>query len=124
MYDQIERMQGKKLKKVELNPDKTKITFEFLDGYTTNFGVEGDCCSHSWIEHIETFVNQEGATFLSIEEDVMDKTEDDEYNPKVNNSKHESLQVYSTRFKFDRGEIVLEYRNSSNGYYGGYLVTL
>jgi hypothetical protein len=34
----------------------------------------------------------------------------------------EDNKVYNTRFRTDRGDIVLEYRNSSNGDFGGELV--
>jgi hypothetical protein len=31
------------------------------------------------------------------------------------------IRVYQTSFATPKGEIVVEYRNSSNGYYGGWL---
>lgn len=124
----IEKMIGKKLKSVELSKNKEKVVFKFQDGHKQVFGVEGDCCSHSWIEHLETLSDLCGATLLSVNEASIDRTDDDDYNPIEYKSEeyvareHECLNVYSTHFVTDRGEIVLEYRNSSNGYYGGYLV--
>lgn len=47
--------------------------------------------------------------------------EDDAANPMHGSDdyryrEHECLQVYQTHFKTAKGDIVLEYRNSSNGY--------
>jgi hypothetical protein len=121
--EEIDAMVGKVLRSVSLENDKGKIVFAFADGSSQSFGVEGDCCSHSWIEHLELPGSIEGATVTGFEEDQMDDTDDPVKNPATEYGReHESLQVYSSRFKTDRGEIVLEYRNSSNGYYGGYLV--
>lgn len=121
------KYEGRKIEKVELSADKEFFSIEFEGGETVRFGVEGDCCSHSWIEHLETPNDLKGATLLDVAEDSMDATDDDAYNPPraaastYHPREHECLQVYSTRFITDRGEVVLEYRNSSNGYYGGSL---
>jgi hypothetical protein len=108
-------MIGKKLAGVRLNQSRTRVTFEFKDGHARTFGVEGDCCSSSWIEHLELPNRIDGATLLSVEDSApitQDHAEHDDDG---------EISVYNTAFKTDCGEIVLEYRNSSNGYYGGYL---
>lgn len=125
----IKAMIGKTLTSVCLENNKERIVFTFADGSSQAFGVEGDCCSQSWIEHLEAPNDVNGAIVLGFSEDSADATEDDTKNPVVSKDsyqprEHESLQVYQSRFKTDRGEIVLEYRNSSNGYYGGTLVCL
>lgn len=112
-------MLNRKIASVALSADRTHVTFGFLDGGERVFSVEGDCCSHSWIEHLEMPPNVEGATLLSVEDSApisQDHAEHDEENG------GDSISVYNTAFRTDRGEIVLEYRNSSNGYYGGFLV--
>ncbi len=38
-----------------------------------------------------------------------------------NNPEFECLQIYKTTLKTDKGDCDVEYRNSSNGYYGGSL---
>jgi hypothetical protein len=40
----------------------------------------------------------------------------------VPDADHECLTVYQTHFRTERGDVTLEFRNSSNGYYGGYLI--
>lgn len=128
----FERMIGKRLSGVSLSPDREKVTFMFADNTSHSFRVDGDCCSRSWIEHLEVTCDVPGAILLGVEELCEDRTDDETLNPRNSDdakdewergrSKHECLQVYQTRFNTDRGVIVLEYRNSSNGYYGGYLV--
>jgi hypothetical protein len=109
---------GKRIASVALTSNKEKIVFAFQDGTTQAFVTEGDCCSRSWIEHLEMPNDLAGATLLAVDDSAgVDVTEDKEKNA----DGHECLQVYGTTFRTDRGDIVLEYRNSSNGYYGGWL---
>jgi hypothetical protein len=109
----FKNMLNRKISRVMLDTARDRITFKFQDGFERSFGVEGDCCSSSWIEHLEMPNDIAGATLLEVEDVGAGE---------IDSPDHECLQVYNTRFKTDRGEIVLEYRNSSNGYYGGYLV--
>lgn len=124
-------MLGKPLRLIHLSVDKQTITFEFQDGSMQAFQAEGDCCSQSWIEHLTMPDDYIGAKITNVTQaDYVDATDDDQLNPKRaepyyegdESREHECLKVYETRFHTNRGEIVLEYRNSSNGYYGGYLV--
>lgn len=107
----FKNMLNRKLAGVDLDQSRDRVVFKFQDGFERAFTVDGDCCSQSWIEHLEMPNDVVGATLLDVEDVGMGEIDDPEY----------CLQVYNTRFKTDRGEIVLEYRNSSNGYYGGYL---
>lgn len=119
MHAETKDMIGKKLASVSLNETKDRITFRFDDGSERAFGVEGDCCSSSWIEHLEMPGDVAGATLTAVTDSApitQDHAEHDDENG------GDSIEVYNTVFRTDRGDIVLEYRNSSNGYYGGYLV--
>lgn len=110
--DLYEGLGQRPLKAIALSADKETLTFTFQDGGgAVEFGVEGDCCSHSWIEHVTAPDNIEGAVLVSATDERISSEDDNE------------LRVYNTKFQTDRGDtIVLEYRNESNGYYGGYLV--
>lgn len=112
MFD-LKELIGKKVLTVFMNNNKDKFSIFFDDNTTARFHVEGDCCSSSWIEHLTYPDDLKEAEILDITEQTMEAREDPEY---------EYLQVYETRFRTTKGDIVLEYRNSSNGYYGGYLV--
>lgn len=112
----FKNMLNRKLASVSLTRGGEEITFTFQDGFERVFGVEGDCCSSSWIEHLELPGDIVGATLLSVD-DSAPITQDHDTHDECG----DCISVYNTSFKTDRGEIILEYRNSSNGYYGGYL---
>jgi hypothetical protein len=104
---------GRKLAAVLLDEDKEHLALYFQDGGVWKFRTDGDCCSHTWIEHVTVPDDIDGATFLGAE-DSDTVTED-------NHPEHDCLQIYKTTFQTDRGGVVVEYRNESNGYYGGSL---
>lgn len=122
MSDGTEKLVGKVLSSVTLSPDKETVTFRCTDGEDYAFGVQGDCCSVSWIEHLEMPDNVLNATVTQILRAEMDGTDKLMNCREDGTREHESLAVYNTTFRTDRGDIVLEFRNSSNGYYGGYIV--
>jgi predicted nucleic acid-binding Zn finger protein len=103
---------GKKIKRVELSPGGSSIEFYMDDGKVYSFYVEGDCCSSSWIEHLTVPDDIEDAVVLSWDDFTMDSFEED----------YSYVQCYENRVHTPKGDVVLEYRNSSNGYYGGYIV--
>lgn len=111
-------MLNRRIQEVVLSQDKESITFRFVDGFQRSFGVEGDYCSQSWIEHLELPQDYIGATLLRVEEGNGVPWDGHTCD---NSCGHDVLQVYNTKFHTDRGTITLEYRNDSNGYYGGYL---
>jgi hypothetical protein len=107
----LDDMKGKKLHSCLVLGERDVFVLLFEDAFVV-FDVEGDCCSRSWIEHLEVPIDLAGSTFLHF----------DESEPvEVEHPDHDCLKVYKSSFKTNRGEIVLEYRNSSNGYYGGSL---
>lgn len=110
---EYEPLIGKVIESVETTDNYIKFT---LSGdKTLTYDTYGDCCSSTWVEHITVPNDIKGAIVTEVTEPVLPPhapVEEDEY---------ESIQVYHTAFKTDKGEIILEYRNSSNGYYGGNL---
>lgn len=102
---------GKKLVRLEQRGSEG-FSLHFADGTEARFDVFGDCCSSSWIEHLETPVDLEGATLMAVSSAWMDTKE----------NAYDVVKSYETTFVTDRGAISVEYRNSSNGYYGGNLV--
>ena len=130
MYPDLTWFIGKTLSGVSLNPEKDEITFTFTDGSSKRLGTEGDCCSSSWIEHLEAPPDVFGAVITAIDEPEMPPHDNHECLARVgedaygNECVHDVLAVYHTRFRTDKGDIVLEYRNDSNGYYGGSLTDL
>lgn len=80
-----------------------------------NFNAVGDCCSRSWFEHITGICNVIGAIVLDIPELRPEEIS------RENIKEFDVLQNYQTKLKTNRGELFIEFRNESNGYYGGWL---
>lgn len=81
--------------------------------------VDGDCCSHSWIENVELPALGFPAKVTAVEELSLPA---DYYTRHPGPPEQESLALYGAKIVTDRGEIVIDYRNESNGYYGGSIV--
>ncbi len=104
------RLIGETVEKVFINPDKDFMRLQYNKGYI-EIRAEGDCCSYSWIEHIENVEYLIGATIISVEDIDM---------PDLGAmSNHECVKYYGLKIVTTKGSVQLDYRNSSNGYYGG-----
>lgn len=78
--------------------------------------ADGDCCSYTWIEHIE---------LVSFPAKVMNVEDIDMPNLSSSEEEEQSgdyIEYYGCKITTDKGHIIIDYRNSSNGYYGGFLV--
>lgn len=115
----LTRLKDRPLKTAEVQNNKERLALTFEDGSVQAFDAHGDCCSHSWIEHLESPWDIEGALITGIEE--SDGVRDSLDNVCVDGEHYECLKFYRTIFHTTKGDIVVEYRNSSNGYYGGSL---
>lgn len=104
---------GKKVVAVFLATDGGAIRFDVEGGESIVAHADGDCCSHSWIEYVETPENLLGT--VSAVEDVDLGKEPDTTN-------YEYCQFYGCKIYTEKGSSLLDYRNESNGYYGGSLV--
>lgn len=105
---------GRVLRAVTLNQDRTRVTFDFREGAPATYQTFGDCCSRSWVEHLEMPTDVDGARIMAVgQSDSVVVAESD--------PEHDYLQAYAEQVITDRGEISIEFRNSSNGYYGGSL---
>lgn len=97
---------NKNLIKIELASDKKAIRFTFDNNEQVVAKCDGDCCSDTWIENIEMPAGGLPAKILNIED--LDLPSDSN-----------ELALYGLKFTTDKGDFVLDYRNESNGYYGG-----
>lgn len=82
----------------------------------------GDCCSSSWIEHISIPPDIEGAEVTGVQEASIDDLDPSDPRYRMLEAEKEypdCIRVYWTAIQTTKGEIIMEYRNSSNGYYGG-----
>lgn len=106
---------GKIITGIKIARDREAMLISTLeDDYVVR--VDGDCCSHSWIESVELPALGFPALVTAVTDlDLSNLNED-------NSDEFECLQVYGVKISTDRGEIVIDFRNSSNGYYGGNIV--
>lgn len=102
---------GKTINEIMLASDKKAILFKCSDGDHIA-KADGDCCSDTWVENIEVTVLSFPCTVLSV--NYLETRDDEE-------ADYECVQFYGLRINTDKGSIELDYRNSSNGYYGGNL---
>ncbi len=79
--------------------------------------VEGDCCSTSWFADFLGVDTLLGQTVLEVEETAMPDEDPDN----GARSRQSEDQLYGYRFLTLRGYADLIFRNSSNGYYGGWM---
>jgi len=100
------------LQGVEIAENKESIKFIFTDGTIFTYSTYGDCCSATWIEHVTIPPDIAGTKITGIKDDYPVESWSEGW---------EEIQKYQTAFQTPRGEIIVEYRNSSNGYYGGWL---
>ena len=103
---------GKTLLGMQLAEDDQAIRFLIANGPEIVAQCDGDCCSHTWVEHIE--LPALGFPALITAVDNLDLPGSEENHPD-----HDCLAVYGLKISTDKGEIIIDYRNSSNGYYGG-----
>ena len=105
---------GKTILSMMIADDKEALLFKCVDG-DFKVLVDADCCSSTWVEHVELPALDFPALVISV--DHLDLPGSDDNHPE-----HDCLQVYGCKITTDKGEIVIDYRNASNGYYGGSLL--
>lgn len=106
-------LENKIVNNIYLTRDKLAIKFETTGGDIIA-RTDADCCSHTWVEHIELPALGFPAVVLSTENLYLAdgvRYDEDTY-----------TQFYGFKIVTDKGEIIIDYRNESNGYYGGDLI--
>lgn len=81
------------------------------------YRAEGDCCSESWVADILGVEALRGGTVASVEDSPLEE----DYDLEDGRCRRECDKVYGYRLVTDKGRADIIFRNSSNGYYGGWL---
>lgn len=103
---------GKTVTAIYLADDKLAIKFDVEDREPIVAKVDADCCSHTWIENVENHEAVVGSPILAVEDlelpdDTTEETEDGR------------ILHYGVQITTAKGTCTIDYRNESNGYYGG-----
>lgn len=107
----MDKLIGAKTKALFIDKAKERLVFQ-TDKGDFAFVAEGDCCSQSWFEHLSGVEDLINSKIKSVRHVDMGE---------IAHPSHECLQLYGTRIQTARGVFEIEMRNSSNGYYGGYI---
>ena len=103
---------GKTINALRIAEDKAALLFVTGEGEIKVL-CDADCCSFTWVEHIELPALGFPAKVIKVEDlempDLGDMPECD------------VVAYYGCKITTDKGEIAIDYRNDSNGYYGGNL---
>lgn len=109
---------GKTIKVIKLAEDKKAILFETDEG-DHMARADGDCCSETWIEHVQLPAMGFPALVSAVED--IDLPLPPLTEAEAQEEEDGEIQFYGCKISTDRGDIVIDYRNLSNGYYGGSL---
>ena len=109
---------GKTVQKVFLAEDRKALKFLLADGSEVKAWVDANCCSYTWIEELQGVDQLIGAVVTSVEGVNMPTPEGEV----ETSSGEDTVQFYGTKIHTDKGFMLIDYRNESNGYYGGDLV--
>jgi hypothetical protein len=112
----LDLLVGKTIKEVRLGNEKIYLIFICDDDTFLALCADGDCCSSSWIEHLNGLDFLIGHKINRVVEREMPEGHD--------SVEHDWLQYYGWTLETNVGRFDIEMRNASNGYYGGYLTVL
>lgn len=113
----MESLIGTTIYRIWLDVDEQHYLKFWTDKGTFIFYAEGDCCSESWFYAVMGTKNLLGHTVKKVNEITMDDISD-------TLNRQECDTLYAVNFQTTGGWAGVEFRNSSNGYYGGWLTQL
>ena len=96
------------------NDGETTLRIDY-DGISVYLYTEGDCCSESWWADILGAQSCLGGEITGFRELDMPNPDDG-----LGRSRQEYDIVYGFALDTTKGTVTLAFRNSSNGYYGGW----
>lgn len=111
MNDGLQKLVNQVISAIYQNDEK--IVFRYGHGDFLEMHAIGDCCSKSWIEAVDIIPGAVGSEIISIFNESLESVND--------HPDYDCLAFYKTIIRTRKGDIIIDYRNSSNGYYGGWL---
>ena len=104
---------GRTVSRVFVAPGEHTLYLDTEEGVLA-FAAVGDCCSQTWFADITGVDALIGARVVAADDLEMEPVDD-------NRGRSEVDQFYGVQLTTPRGRVVIAYRNSSNGYYGGWM---
>lgn len=101
---------GKTIKDIKFIDEGSFCLFETETGQI-KYQAEGDCCSHSYFSDIINKDAMVGSAVLEVVEKERREAE--------SRTGEDYVRLYSYTIKTAKGHGDIEFRNDSNGYYGG-----
>ena len=110
----MKELVGTVVKEVYLDSGTQHYMLFKTDLFDCAFIAEGDCCSESWFSAVAGLENLIGYKVREVVEVTMGS-------PADGKSRQECDQLYRITLVTKWGACDIEFRNSSNGYYGGWV---
>jgi hypothetical protein len=108
---------GRKINGLSMVGDELHLSID--EGWVALLIPEGECCSLTWIESVDLIDPLIGGTIRSVQNiDMPDRGDIGTLRKPI----VECVKYYGLRIETDKGVSVIDYRNDSNGYYGGRLL--
>lgn len=101
---------GKTITTFKIADDRKALLFVTAEGENLIAKADADCCSETWIESVELPALGTPFTISAIEDLELNVGQD---------TRDGELAFYGAKIVTDKGDLVIDYRNESNGYYGG-----
>lgn len=119
----MEELKGAIITGLEIDDaGQSYLVFYVKDAEPVIYFAEGECCSQSWFYSVMDPQVLFGQEVLEVEEVAMPVGQWDDPDPDdVDCGRGDYTQFYGYGLRTAKGICRIEFRNSSNGYYGGSL---
>lgn len=111
----MKELVGKRVTRLHVSEGEYFLAFTHPDDTLTIYEAWGDCCSETWFADITGVQALIDSVVLEAEDMEVDGPEEDE------RTRQDYDRHYGVKLKTSKGYVDIVYRNSSNGYYGGYI---
>lgn len=111
----MKELLNKKIRRIFVSDDQAVIAFDVGDGFVA-YRASADCCSESWFADLTGYDALIGGTVTSALTVDLEN-----YNVSDGRTRQEVDEAYGWKIETDKGRADIVMRNSSNGYYGGWI---
>ncbi len=112
----LQQLIGRRVEALLIDGGQQRLVF-VCHGLTVLWTVVGDCCSESWfadIVDVDHLFSAEVTAIAVVPLPAWVNTDD-------GRGRQETDEAYGYRVTTERGYVDIIFRNSSNGYYGGWM---